>query len=584
MRSTALFTLSHGGNTVALVGEDRQAGAETHKRWWRHLVVAVAVCALLLAIFHRPILLALGRQMALHYAAKENLKITFRLEGNVFTNLTVRNLHAFPTGPSAIESIDIDRLYVDYSLFGLARHGLSQFLDNVEARSARIVLNPAKAPLKPRPPKAKMELPSLFPERIRLTDATLVIKNQPHDFVADAVDLDLNPRSPGDLRIEKLQLPAGDSWSNVSGQSSYTNKNLIIRDLVLSDQEQIHLLNVDASHIEAKALGIVLTCAIGGGELSISATLTETKSSLDTKIHVAAEKIAMESLNKFLSLPARSFSGEIERLALDGTGVMDMPRTWSGTISLQMSDVHRPEIDFNSGVVEVSAEQGKATLRSADIVQDKNEFHLRGTAEMPANFKDFGRSPASLEIAGTAADLRQLTAGLAQPITGRAQFDGRIDIVNAQIEANLKVTADSVGFSNGTIEKLSATAKASKIMPPADVKKPWFADLRLRSNLNISNAHYRDCVIDSVEGAIDVFDDVVSLEPLNLRRNQNELVVRGQYRLPEEVGKVVSQPAALDFSLNAPEAGDFRWGSSRFRCSARPGWGRESGLSFRSPS
>src|SRR5438067_6720953 len=236
---------------------------------------------------------------------------------------------------------------------------------------------------------------------------------------------------------------------------------------------------------------------------------------------------------------------------------MDMPRTWSGTISLQMSDVHRPEIDFNSGVVEVSAEQGKATLRSADIVQDKNEFHLRGTAEMPANFKDFGRSPASLEIAGTAADLRQLTAGLAQPITGRAQFDGRIDIVNAQIEANLKVTADSVGFSNGTIEKLSATAKASKIMPPADVKKPWFADLRLRSNLNISNAHYRDCVIDSVEGAIDVFDDVVSLEPLNLRRNQNELVVRGQYRLPEEVGKVVSQPAALDFSLNAPEAGDF---------------------------
>src|SRR5438067_2158462 len=236
---------------------------------------------------------------------------------------------------------------------------------------------------------------------------------------------------------------------------------------------------------------------------------------------------------------------------------MDMPRTWSGTISLQMSDVHRPEIDFNSGVVEVSAEQGKATLRSADIVQDKNEFHLRGTAEMPANFKDFGRSPASLEIAGTAADLQQLTAGLAQPITGRAQFDGRIDIVNAQIEANLKVTADSVGFSNGTIEKLSATAKASKIMPPADVKKPWFADLRLRSNLNISNAHYRDCVIDSVEGAIDVFDDVVSLERLNLRRNQNELVVRGQYRLPEKVGKVVSQPAAVDFSLNAPEAGDF---------------------------
>ncbi|PYI54670.1 MAG: hypothetical protein DMC62_04415 [Verrucomicrobia bacterium] len=539
------------------MGEDRQADAQTHKRWWRHLVVTVAVCALLLAIFHRPILLALGRQIALHYAAKENLKATFRLEGNVFTNLTVRNLHAFPTRPSAIESIDIDLLYVDYSLFGLARHGLSHFLDNVEGRSARIVLNPAKAPLRPRPPKAKMELPSLFPERIRLTDATLMVRNQPHDFVAEAVDLDLNPRTPGDLRIEKLQLPAGDSWSKVSGQTSYANKNLIIRDLVLSDQEKIRLLNVDASHIDAKTLAINLDCAVGGGQLSGWITLSETKSSLDTKVHLAAENIAVESLNKFVILPEGYLSGRIEHLGLDGTGTADAPRAWNGTISLRMSDVHGREINFNTGVVEVSANQGRATLRSADLVQGQNEFHLRGTAEMPADFKDFGRSPASLEIAGTVADLQQLTAGLAQPITGSAKFDGKVDIVKAQIEANLNVTADSVGFSNGTIEKLNATTKASKIMPPGDVKKPWFADLRLRSNLNISNAHYRDYVIDSVEGAIDVFDDVVSLEPLNLRRNQNEAVIRGQYRLPEEVGKAASQPAALDFSLNAPEAGDF---------------------------
>src|SRR5438552_31033 len=263
------------------------------------------------------------------------------------------------------------------------------------------------------------------------------------------------------------------------------------------------------------------------------------------------------SLKKFLILPEGYLSGRIEHLGLDGTGTADAPRAWNGTMSLRMSDVHGREINFDTGVVEVFANQGRATLRSADLVQGQNEFHLRGTAEMPADFKDFGRSPASLEIAGTVADLQQLTAGLAQPITGSAQFDGKVDIVKAQIEANLNVTADSVTFANGTIEKLSATARASKIVGPADAKKPWFADLRLRSNLNISNAHYRDYVIDSVEGAIDVFDDVVSLEPLNLRRNQNEVVIRGQYRLPEEVGKAASQPAALDFSLNAPEAGDF---------------------------
>ncbi|PYL26251.1 MAG: hypothetical protein DMF37_02820, partial [Verrucomicrobia bacterium] len=549
------------------MAEDRQVEAQTPRRGWRRLATALAVCVALLAILHRPILLAIGRQVALRYAAREHLNADFRLEGNLFSNLTVRNLRAFAVGPSGIESIDIDYLYLDYSLLGLARHGLSHFLDNVEARSARIVLNPSRAAPKLRPPKSKPELPKLFPERIRLADATLVIRNQPHDFVAEHVDLDLNPRSPGDVRIENLQVPAGDSWSKISGQTSYTNKNLIVRDVLLSDQEQIHLLNVNASHIDANTLGINLNCAIGGGELSVSTTLAQTKSSLDTKIHVAAEKLAAESLNKFLISPARYLSGEIEHLALDGSGVIDVPRSWSGTMSLKMSDVHQSQIDFNSGVFEVSAEQGKAILRSADIIQDKNEFHLRGTVELPSAVEDFGRTPTTLEISGTAPDLQQLTSGMPLRLTGSGQFTGKIDIANARIEANLRVTANSVGFPDGTIEKLDGTLRASKAIAPSKTQpgsptpatagKPWFADLRTAMEFGLSNIRYRDYVLDSAEGSLNGSDDVLGLDRLNLRRNQNELTLRGRYQLPKEFSRASSQPATLDVALNAPEAGDF---------------------------
>jgi TamB, inner membrane protein subunit of TAM complex len=538
------------------VAEDRQAEART-RRPWRRAATALAVCVALLAIFHRPILLAIGRQIVLRYAARENLKADFRLEGNPFSNVTVRSLRAFAVGPSGIESIDIDRLYLDYSLFGFARHGLSHLLDNVEAQSARIVLNPSKAPLRPRPPKPKLELPKLFPARIRLTDATLVVRNQPHDFVAEHVDLDLNPRSPGEVRIETLQLPAGDSWSKIVGQSSYTNKNLIVRDVLLSDQEQIHLLNADASRIDANTLGINLNCTIGGGQLSASATLIETKSSLDTKIHLAAEKVAAESLNKFLIFPADYLSGEIDHLALDGRGVIDLPRTWSGTMSLQMNDVHRPEIDFNRGVLEVSAEQGRATLRSADIFQEKNEFHLHGTIELPSAFEDFGRTPGTLEIAGRALDLQQFTARSPLRLTGSAQFNGKIDIVNAKIEANLGVTADSVGFEDGTVKNLSATLRASKTVAPIAGKKPWFAELRTAIEFNLTDIHYREYVIDSVQGSLSGLDDILGLDRLDLRRNQNEMTLRGRYQLPADVGKAPRQTAELEIALNAPEAGDF---------------------------
>ena len=75
-------------------------------------------------------------------------------------------------------------------------------------------------------------------------------------------------------------------------------------------------------------------------------------------------------------------------------------------MSLQISNVDRPEIHFDSGVVEVSAEHGRATLRSADIVQDKNELHFRGTMELPSVIEDFGRTPTTLEITGTAPELQ----------------------------------------------------------------------------------------------------------------------------------------------------------------------------------
>ena len=156
---------------------------------------------------------------------------------------------------------------------------------------------------------------------------------------------------------------------------------------------------------------------------------------------MTAEKVAAESLNKFLVIPENYLSGEIERLALDGAGAIDAPRTWSGTLSLQMGDVHRKEINFDRAIIEITAKQGRAVLRSADITKETNQFQFRGSMELPATFADFGRTPANLEISGTAPDLQRLTAGTTVALTGSAQFSGKIDIVDANVQATLGVTA-----------------------------------------------------------------------------------------------------------------------------------------------
>ena len=520
-------------------------------------MIGLAVCVALLIIFHRPILLAIGRKVVLRYAAKENLKADFRVEGNPFGSVTIRNLHAFAVGPSRIESIDIDYLYLDYSLFGFARHGLPRLFNDVEARSATIVLNPSKAPLRPRPLHPQLKLPRFFPERLHATDLTFIVRNQPYDFVVGHADLDLNPRTPGELRIETLQLPSGDTWLRISGQTSYANKNLILRDLNLSDQEQLHLLDINASQIDANALSIVLKCTVGGGQISASSELTETKSSLDMKVHVAADNVAAEALNKFVVFPENYLSGEIDRLALEGSGTIDAPRTWNGTLSLQLSDVHRPAINFDRAVATISAEQGRGVLQSGDITEETNEFHLRGSMELPATFADFGRTPTDLEISGTAPDLERLTAGTTVALTGSAQFSGRIDIANATVNATLGVTGNAVGFQDGIIDKLNCTLRASKRVARGDTKRAWFADLRTAMEFDLTGIRYRDYVADSAEGSLNSSDDMLGLDRFNVRRKQNALNVHGRYLLPAEVGKFSSQPADVDVSLNAPEAADF---------------------------
>ena len=539
------------------MAEDDQAEPRRHGRFWRRVIVGVVVCVALLVLLHRPILLAIGRKIVLNYATKHNLKADFRVEGNPFGSVTIRNLHAFAVGPSEYESIDADYLHLDYSLFGFARHGLPRLFNDVEARSANIILNPSKAPLRPRPPHPQLKLPRFFPERLRATDTTVIVRNQPYDFVVGHADLELNPRTPGELRIETLQLPSGDTWLRVSGRTSYTNKNLILRDFVLSDQEQLHFLQIDASQIDANYLALNINCTVGGGQISASAPITETKSSLDTKLHLAAEKVASEALNKFLVIPENYLSGEIERLALEATGTIDAPRTWNGTLLLQMNDVHRDPINFDRGVVEISAEQGRAVLRSADIVQDVNKFHFRGGIELPATFEDFGRTPTNLEISGTAPDLERLTAGTPVGLTGSAEFTGKIDVVNATVEADLGVSAEAVGFRDGIIDKLNSRLRASKRVVRGDNTRPWFADLRTAMNFDLTGIRYCDYIVDSAEGTLNSSDDTLGLDRLDLRRKQNEVNVRGRYLLPAEVSKFSSQPAEVEVALNAPEAGDF---------------------------
>jgi hypothetical protein len=537
------------------VGEDGHAGTQARNRLWRRVALALAACLVFALIFHRPLLFALIRQIARHNATREHLTLDYNIAGSVFTSIRLRDLHIAPTGPSDVESVDVNLARANYSLLALLLHGPSRFLTNFEAQSVRVVLNPAA----PSPPKIhkQITLPSFFPDRARLTDVTVVVRNKPHDFAIEHADLVLDPRSPGELRIEKLQLPGGQCWTKIAAPTSYANKNLIIRDLILDADDQFRVLNVDASQIAAKALSVSVEAGIGGGSLTGSLALKQTRSSVDANLRLTGEKIAARALNKYLGLPEGYFSGDVERLHVDLVGVLNRPASWSGTVSAALSNLREPQIGIERCLFTVSARNGRATLEKAEVVQGANEVYLRGSAELPEDIKQFGRNPATLEIAAAAVDLGRVTADMPKRFTGSARLNGKIDINNGKLSANGSASAGSVGFANGTIGKFTAGINSTKILPPPNSKEPWFAQLRSAIEFQLSDVRYRDYLIDSIDGSLSGLDDSLKVQRLNVRRKENDLSVRGEYRLPQSFRTAAWQDGEIDWTLNAPQLGDY---------------------------
>lgn len=484
------------------------------------------------------------------------MKLELRLEGSVFTNLTVRNLHAVSTGKSPVELVDLEYARFTYSLPDLWRHGAENFLRTVAVTKARVVLDPDKAKLKrPPPPNEKITLFTIFPESVQLSDVSLLIKDRPYDTIIEHLDLHLDPLQGRRFQVDRLQLAGGQNFSKVTGQSSYTNRNLVLRDINV-EGDRIALISVDASQIQHKTLAVKLESDLGGGQVSLTGSLSERDPSLNTEVHLKVTNVTANTLNKYIG-PDAKLNGQVEKLDLNATGLFNVPKTWTGELAAQLIGLRQDEIGADSCNIRIVARDGGATIQSAEIVQGENRFVVHGSARLPADTRDFGRSPATLDISAAALDLARATLGMPQHLTGAAQMKGTVEIRDGQINGQALVTAGPVGFPNGSIEKLSATLSATKIMPPRDTQKPWFANLKTRVSTDATNIRFREYAVDSVQGVASSVDDSLDLKHIVVRRGHNELTVRGKYRVPADITEASRQPAQLDLLLNAPQLADY---------------------------
>ncbi|HEY5035610.1 MAG TPA: translocation/assembly module TamB domain-containing protein [Chthoniobacterales bacterium] len=514
-------------------------------------------------MFHAPILRAVIRAVATKVAAHQNLKLDFRLDGDPIDGITLRNLHATPTGPSAVQSLDAGEVKVDYSIPDLVFHGMSDALKNVEVHDVTAVIDSSKAAIPtptPTPaPNEKVSLPAFFPDRLVATNVNLTIKKQPQDMIVKDLNLGLYPKRQGQLQIDKVQIPGVHTWTNIHGTATYADKNLYIHNLTLDDHNQLQVVNVDASKIGEGKVGVQIQGSLGGGDIASQMELSAEGTSFGTKTKLQAKGISLGQLGQYLGQPAGKIAGEVKDVKINWQGKLDAPASWNGTIDTEINNLHANGLSLDHVKLDLEAANGQATVREARIDQGNNHVQLRGSVELPKTTAGFGQTPGNFQIAIDAPNLQQLTAFMAKPATGSLQANGNVKTGNGTISLDLKTNGNLLGFDGAAVRQLTATISATKQMPAPGAEKPESIYAGLRTNLQaaLHDLRYANYALDSVQVNLKSENEHFSLNPLIASRAGNLLQMSADFQLPQPNEKLIDQPVAVKFSLQAPQLADY---------------------------
>lgn len=179
-------------------------------KWRRRCLRSLLVAFVLLVLFHQPLLRWGLRLAAFRLAARENVQLSLEIEGSVWTNLTLKNVRALPAGVSPVDSITIERLRVEYSLWTFMRDGARNFLTFYNLRNANLVLDPVKGNEDQKQKLAHalrdiLQQPAMYSDRAQIENFNLTVRASEGTYDWKGVHALLDPVKPGGFCMIRIR-------------------------------------------------------------------------------------------------------------------------------------------------------------------------------------------------------------------------------------------------------------------------------------------------------------------------------------------------------------------------------------------
>jgi autotransporter translocation and assembly factor TamB len=389
-------------------------------RWLRWIGLALLVLLVLLGIFHRPIFFEGTRYFIVRAAKQQHLDLSYDASGSIFTTLTISNLRGIPTEQGPIQRLEIGTLNLRYSLIGLIREGLPGLLKLVDVRNAYIEVTPAQPlpPEKERQPQ-QFKFPALFPDILNLENINFITHGPTGNTELSGLFLSLLPDRAGVLKIQTVDIPGVRRWTEISGATSFRDRNLIITDLVIGPEISLRKFNLDVSKLSEAELGLSLDGSLFDAPIILSAQVSDLNATNRLNLKAESSALSLQRIWQYFNLTVPT-TGTLDRLVVSFQGEPTKPSSWTGQANVLLSGAtyDRWALGEITLQLDMADQRVKATLVSR--LDQENRIDIEANSTLPETFNDFDKVRLNLKAESSALSLQRIGEhlNLTVPVTG----------------------------------------------------------------------------------------------------------------------------------------------------------------------
>ncbi|MGB8353988.1 MAG: translocation/assembly module TamB domain-containing protein [Chthoniobacteraceae bacterium] len=531
-------------------------------KWLKRLGFIFLGLLLIFTIFHRTVLISLIRFGAVKAAATQHLDLKFDLEGSPLSDLTFTNIRILPTDRSPIESINVEKARVTYSIGDLIRHGSTDFVKNCVVKNATLIFK--DNPGKPGGPGKKSHLGEdmhhwFFPPVYLIGSASvenlnIIARDPDGDFVLKSGDVHFDRHGPGSVRIAQMQIQHLKTWKNIEATVSMHGNDLVVENGKLTPDITVTKVISSPAVKNGSVSSLTVQGNVFGGQISGEFINTERNGRFDVDVRISASKAGLDGLRKFFDSQV-PLEGEIDQVDIQGGGDPDSPPSWHGIATAStISPAGVGEFKLEHANAKLVLANGIATLESSEFSGEVNKAIGDAHGQLPDKLAGFRDMAIDGRFQISAPDLSKSISALTH---GSILSEGHFSLRNHEFTSELVATGKDINsekFDAGLVDaKFTVTKSLAKKQPGSDFPTnteghvtAQFKDLR--------GGKY---ALDSGTVTMDAKGGWLRLNATDLARGKNTATLHGAYHLPGDATKWAETDFNFDFSLSAPNAASF---------------------------